>query len=48
MEFQQIITQGCFTWNIPLPEQAPEQLEQRRLSSALADEADKEAGCSGA
>lgn len=28
MEFQQIITQGCFTWNISLPEQAPEQLEQ--------------------
>ena len=28
MEFQQIITQGCSTWNIVLPEQAPERLEQ--------------------
>lgn len=28
MEFQQIITQGCSTWNIPLPEQAPGQLEE--------------------
>lgn len=28
MEFQQIITQGCFTWNIQLPEQAPARLEE--------------------
>ena len=28
MEFQQIITQGGSTWNIVLPEQAPERLEQ--------------------
>lgn len=28
MEFQQIITEGCFTWNIALPEEAPRRLEQ--------------------
>lgn len=28
MSFSQVIRQGCSTWNIPLPEEAVEQLEQ--------------------